>query len=43
MLRGIADYRSGFAAQLRRATADIEDAEFKVIPSRPELPAKASA
>jgi hypothetical protein len=43
MLREIADYRSGLAAQLRRATAEIEEAEFKVIPSRPELPAKASA
>jgi hypothetical protein len=35
MLREIADYRSGFAAHLRRATADIEDAEFKVISSQP--------
>jgi hypothetical protein len=43
MLREIADYRSGFAAQLRRATADIEDAEFKVISSRPGLPAEALA
>jgi hypothetical protein len=43
MLREIADYRSGFAAQLRRATSDFEDAEFKVISSRPELPAEASA
>jgi hypothetical protein len=43
MLREIADYRSGFAAQLRRATAEVEDAEFKVISSRPGLPAGASA
>ncbi|MBX9825855.1 MAG: hypothetical protein K2Y27_12770 [Xanthobacteraceae bacterium] len=48
MLREIADYRSGFAVYLRRATADIEDAGFQIIPSqaissRPPLPAKGSA
>jgi hypothetical protein len=43
MLREIADYRSGFAVRLRRATSDVEDAEFKVVSSRPEPPAKGSA
>ncbi|MBX9846593.1 MAG: hypothetical protein K2Z80_32770 [Xanthobacteraceae bacterium] len=43
VLREIADYRAVFAAHLRRATADIEDAEFKVISSRPPLPAEAQA
>jgi hypothetical protein len=43
MLHQIADYRSVFAAQLRRATAGIEDAGFKVIPSRSSLPAEGSA
>jgi hypothetical protein len=43
MLHEIADYRSVFAAHLRRATAEIEDAEFKVVPPRPALPPQASA
>ena len=43
MLREIADYRAVFAAHLKRATAEIEDAEFKVISSRPVLPAEGSA
>jgi hypothetical protein len=43
VLREIADYRSVFAALLRRATADIQDAEFQVlssqaVPARPALP-----
>ena len=53
VLREIADYRSVFAAHLRRATSDIEDAEFKVvsskavssqaISSRPALPPQGQA
>jgi len=43
MLHEIADYRSVFAAQLRRATASIDDPGFKAIPSRPSLPAEGSA
>ena len=43
VLREIADYRSVFAALLRRATADIQDAEFKVVASQPALPAEGSA
>jgi hypothetical protein len=43
-----ADYRSVFAAHLRRATSDIQDAEFQVIPSqvvssRPALPQQGQA
>jgi hypothetical protein len=34
MLREIADYRSMFAAHLRRATSDIEDAEFQIVSSK---------
>jgi hypothetical protein len=48
VLREIADYRSVFAAHLRRATSDIQDAEFQVIPSqvvssRPALPQQGQA
>jgi hypothetical protein len=43
VLHEIADYRSVFAAHLRRATSDIEDAEFKVVSSRPALSPQASA
>ncbi|MBX9843185.1 MAG: hypothetical protein K2Z80_15390 [Xanthobacteraceae bacterium] len=43
VLREIADYRSAFAAHLRGATPGIEDAAFKVISSRPGLPAEGSA
>ncbi|MBX9829785.1 MAG: hypothetical protein K2Y27_32930 [Xanthobacteraceae bacterium] len=43
VLREIADYRAVFAAHLRRATAEIEDAEFKVISSRPPLPPQGAA
>ena len=43
VLREIAEYRCVFAAHLRRATADIQDAEFKVVSSRPALPAEGSA
>jgi hypothetical protein len=42
VLRAIADYRSVFAAQLRRATSGIEDAGFPVVSSRPARPAEAS-
>jgi hypothetical protein len=43
VLREIADYRSVFAAHLRRATSDIQDVEFKVISSRPGLPQEGAA
>jgi hypothetical protein len=43
MLHEIADYRSMFAAHLRRATTDIEDAEFKVVSSRPARPPQGQA
>lgn len=43
MIREIAQYRSVFAAHLQRATDAIEDAEFKVVESRPGLPAGGSA
>jgi hypothetical protein len=43
MIREIAEYRSVFAAHLQRATTAIEDAEFKVVASRPRLSAAASA
>jgi hypothetical protein len=43
VLREIADYRAVFAAHLRRATSDIEDAEFKVVSSRPALPPQGQA
>ena len=43
VLREIAKCRSGFAAELRRATSEIEDAELKVVPSRPGLPAGGTA
>ena len=43
MLREIANYRSVFAAHLQRATAEIEDAEFKVIASPPMVPVGGSA
>jgi hypothetical protein len=42
VLRAIADYRSVFAALLRRATSGIEDAEYQVVPARAALPAEAS-
>ena len=48
VLREIADYRAVFAAHLRRATSDIEDAEFQVVASqavssRPALPPQGQA
>jgi hypothetical protein len=43
MLHEIANYRSVFAAHLRRATSEIEDAEFKVISSPPALSPEAQA
>jgi hypothetical protein len=43
VLREIADYRAVFAAHLRRATAEIEDAEFRVVSPRSSLPAEVQA